>query len=72
MCSTIGGTTKNKPELKMQDSPVSNTNTIDDQPTKDLFGFIPQGHSANFGWGYSAFYPKHKAWITKKNSLPTE
>lgn len=29
----------NKPELEVQDSPVSNTNTIDHQPTKDLFDF---------------------------------
>lgn len=27
----------NKPKLKIQDSPVSNTNTVDHQPTKDLF-----------------------------------
>jgi hypothetical protein len=31
-----------KPELKMQDSLVSNTNTIDHQPTKELFEFILQ------------------------------
>lgn len=35
----------NKPELKIQDTSVSNTNTIDHQPTKDLFEFITQAHS---------------------------
>ena len=37
----------NKPELKIQDSPVSKTNTQDDVPIKDLFEFIPQEHSPN-------------------------
>ncbi|MCY1660560.1 conjugal transfer protein MobB [Chryseobacterium sp. SL1] len=37
----------NKPELKIQDSPVSNTNTIAHQPTKDLFEFISQEYSQN-------------------------
>lgn len=41
----------NKPELKMQDSPVSNTNTIDHQPTKDLFEFVTQEHSQSSDLG---------------------
>ncbi len=40
-----------KPEQKTQDSPVSKTDTLDDLPTKDLFDFIPQEHSANFDMG---------------------
>src|SRR5690606_30990500 len=38
----------NKPELKTQDNPVSKTITIDNQPTKDLLGFILQEQSANY------------------------
>lgn len=41
----------NKSELKAQDNPVSKMNTIDNQQTKDLFGFIPQEHSSNFDIG---------------------
>jgi predicted RNA-binding protein with PUA domain len=37
----------NKPELKIQDSLVSNTNTIDKLTTKDLFEFLSQEHSSN-------------------------
>src|SRR5690606_8078559 len=40
-----------KPELKTQDNPVSKMNTIDNQQTKDLFGFIPQEHLSNFDIG---------------------
>lgn len=47
----------NKPELKIQDSPVSNTNTIDHQPTKDLFEFISQEHSANSDLGLFNLLP---------------
>lgn len=39
---------ENKPELKMQDSLVSNTNPIDNESTKDLFEFISQEYSSNF------------------------
>lgn len=39
----------NKPELKLQDSPVSKTNTLDNSPTKDLFKFALQEHSADYG-----------------------
>ena len=46
-----------KPELKMQDSPVSNTNTIDHQPTKDLFDFITQEHSHSFDLGLFSLLP---------------
>ncbi|WLD24628.1 conjugal transfer protein MobB [Flavobacterium dauae] len=35
----------NKPELKIQDTPVSKTNTSDDLPMKDLFEFSSQEHS---------------------------
>ncbi|MOA44677.1 hypothetical protein D3C78_1669910 [compost metagenome] len=41
----------NKPELKIQNSPVSKTYTIDDLPTKDLFEFIPQEHSQSIDLG---------------------
>ena len=37
----------NKPELKLQDSPASNTNAIDNAPTKDLFEFLSQEHLPN-------------------------
>ncbi|SCD21420.1 hypothetical protein PSM36_2619 [Proteiniphilum saccharofermentans] len=48
----------NKPELKIQDSPVSNTNTIDNQPTKDLFEFITQEHSHSSDLGLSSLLPQ--------------
>ena len=48
----------NKPELKIQDSPVSKTNTIDDLPTKDLFEFIPQEHSQSSDFGLFNLLPQ--------------
>ncbi|MCL1679299.1 relaxase/mobilization nuclease domain-containing protein [Elizabethkingia miricola] len=47
----------NKPELKIQDNSVSNTNTIDHLPTKDLFEFLSQEHSPNFGIGLFSLLP---------------
>lgn len=47
----------NKPKLKIQDSPVSNTNMIDQQPTKDLFEFISQEHSSNSDLGLFSLLP---------------
>src|SRR5690554_4257105 len=47
----------NKPEFKIQDNPVSNPNTIDHQPTKDLFEFISQEHSHNFDMGLFSLLP---------------
>jgi len=47
----------NKPELKTQDNPISKTNTIDNQPTKDLFGFISQEYSHNFDMGLFSLLP---------------
>lgn len=43
--------------MKIQDSPVSNTNMIDQQPTKDLFEFISQEHSANSYLGLFSLLP---------------
>lgn len=45
----------NKPEPKMQDSPVSNANEIENQPTKDLFEFSSQEHSQNSDLGLFNF-----------------
>jgi hypothetical protein len=47
----------NKPELKMQDNPVSNENTIDNQPTKELFEFISQKHSQSSDLGLFTLLP---------------
>ncbi len=47
----------NKPELKIQDSPVSNTNTLESQPTKDLFEFITQEHSQSTDLGLFNLLP---------------
>ncbi|KFC17818.1 conjugal transfer protein MobB [Epilithonimonas lactis] len=47
----------NKPELKIQDSPIYNTNTIDDQTTKDLFEFISQEHSQSYDLGLHSLLP---------------
>ncbi len=47
----------NKPELKIQNSPVSKTNTTDELPAKDLFECIPQEHSANYDLGLFSLLP---------------
>lgn len=47
----------NKPELKMRDNPVSNTNTIDNQPTKDFFEFLSNEHSSNSDLGLFSLLP---------------
>lgn len=47
----------NNTELKIQDSPVSNTNTLDSQPTKDLFEFITQEHSQSSNLGLFNLLP---------------
>lgn len=41
----------NKPELKIQDNPVSKANEINNLPTKDLFEFLSQEHSPNTDLG---------------------
>ncbi|MFD1629559.1 conjugal transfer protein MobB [Pseudopedobacter beijingensis] len=46
-----------KPELKTQDNHLSNTTTIDDLPTKNLFEFILQEHSSNFDLGLFSLLP---------------
>ncbi|MGV0752069.1 conjugal transfer protein MobB [Empedobacter brevis] len=46
-----------KPEPKVQDNPVSKTNTSDDLPTKDLFEFSPQEYSSNFDLGLFSLLP---------------
>jgi len=47
----------NKPELKIQDNPVSKANEIDNVPTKDLFEFISQEHSPNTDLGLFSLLP---------------
>ena len=47
----------NKPELKIQDSPISNTNTIENQPTKDLSNFIAQERTPLFDFGSFSLLP---------------
>lgn len=47
----------NKPELNIQDNPVSKMNTMDDLPTKDLFEFISQEHSSNYDLGLFSLLP---------------
>jgi hypothetical protein len=47
-----------RPELKLQESPVSNKNTIDHQPTKDLFEFITQEHSQSSDLGLFSLLPQ--------------
>ncbi|QES92225.1 relaxase/mobilization nuclease domain-containing protein [Empedobacter brevis] len=46
-----------KPELKIQDSPVLNQNTIENQPTKDLLEFIGQEHTPIFDFGSFSLLP---------------
>lgn len=47
----------NKPQLKIQDNPISKANIMDELPTKDLFEFIPQEHSSNFDLGLFNLLP---------------
>ncbi len=47
----------NKPELKIQDTPVSKANEIHNPPTKDLFEFLTQEHSPNADLGMFSFLP---------------
>ncbi|MDO3424211.1 MULTISPECIES: conjugal transfer protein MobB [Chryseobacterium] len=47
----------NKPELKIQDNPVFNTSTLDYSPTKDLFEFLSNEHSANYDLGLFSLLP---------------
>ncbi|MBL3547388.1 conjugal transfer protein MobB [Chryseobacterium sp. KMC2] len=47
----------NKPEFKLQNRPVSNTNTLDNSPTKNLFEFIPQEHSHSSDLGLFSLLP---------------
>lgn len=48
----------NKPELKIQESPVSKANEIDNLPTKDLFEFLSQEHSPNTDIGLFSLLPE--------------
>ena len=47
----------NKPELKMQDSPISKANEIENLPTKDFFEFLSQEHSPNSDLGLFSLLP---------------
>lgn len=47
----------NKPELKIQNNPVSKANEIDSVPTKDLFEFITHGHSQSSDLGLLSLFP---------------
>ncbi|TDS66172.1 conjugal transfer protein MobB [Myroides indicus] len=47
----------NKPELKLQDNPVSKANEIDSVPTKDLFEFLSNEHSSNSDLGLLSLLP---------------
>jgi hypothetical protein len=48
----------NKPELKVPESPVSNTDTLDHQPTKDLFEFISHEHLHSSDLGLFSLLPQ--------------
>ena len=43
--------------MKIQDSPVSKANEIDNLPTKDLFEFLSQEHSPNSDLGLFSLLP---------------
>ncbi|MCT3745420.1 conjugal transfer protein MobB [Sphingobacterium lactis] len=47
----------NKPELKIQDNPITKTNALDNLPTKDLFEFLSQEHSSNFDLSVFSLLP---------------
>ncbi|AIM36923.1 relaxase [Sphingobacterium sp. ML3W] len=47
----------NKPELKIQDNPVSKANEIDNLPTKHLFELLSQEHSPNTDLGLFTLLP---------------
>ena len=44
--------------MKIQDSPVSKANEIDNLPTKDLFEFLSQEHSPNTDIGLFSLLPE--------------
>jgi len=46
--------------LKVQESPVSNTETLDHQPTKDLFEFISHEHSHSSDLGLFSLLPQEQ------------
>ncbi|KQS45705.1 MAG: relaxase [Flavobacteriaceae bacterium] len=46
-----------KPELKIQDRPVSKTNTMTDLPTNNLFEFLSNEHSSNSDLGLFSLLP---------------
>ncbi|WP_313032361.1 hypothetical protein [Soonwooa sp.] len=48
----------NKSELKIQDIPISNTKTLDNQPTKDLFEFISQERPQSSDLGLFSLLPQ--------------
>lgn len=47
----------NKPDLKIQDSPVSKKDTWDELPKKDIFEFLSQQHSSNLDLGVFSSLP---------------
>ncbi|KMQ70580.1 conjugal transfer protein MobB [Chryseobacterium koreense] len=47
----------NKPELKLKERPVSDTNTLENLPTKDLFEFLSHENSSNFDLGLFSLLP---------------
>src|SRR5690554_5340393 len=57
----------NKPELKTQDNPISKTNTIDNQPTKDLFGFIWKEYCTNLEMGWCCLLPNYRCVDNEDN-----
>jgi hypothetical protein len=48
----------NRPELKLQNRPVSNTDTLENLPTKDLFEFISQEYSQSADLGLFSLLPQ--------------
>ena len=47
----------NKPELKIQNSPISKENEIESLPTKDLFEFLSNENSSNSDLGLFSLLP---------------
>ncbi|KOS06164.1 relaxase [Flavobacterium akiainvivens] len=51
---------RNKPVLRIRDNSVSKTNTMDNLPTKDLFGFILQERSQSSDLGLFSLLPQEQ------------
>ena len=56
----------------MQENVFSKKDRLEDLPTKDLFEFIPQEHSANFNMGLFSLLPDAQGEDYEEEQFATE